>query len=210
MTWRSAAVVLAVTFQRLIDNPRHAWSAEEALVLDALRRSKSDLAGASDDDLAAYLAGLGAEQLRGVVSNVKGIYHELLFEVAEDTDGDPVGVGLPDDTNQPGWDVEFTVDGQTIGVAQLKAVASPEHIYEHLERYPGIDVLATDEVATMLPGVASSGFSNADIEAEVREAVERLQPAIQPLLTVVLGIVVGWIMLSVIGPIYDTIATLDI
>jgi len=45
---------------------------------------------------------------------------------------------------------------------------------------------------------------------EVREAVERLQPAIQPVLTVILGILVAWIMLSVIGPIYDTITTLDI
>lgn len=45
---------------------------------------------------------------------------------------------------------------------------------------------------------------------EVRESVERLQPAIQPVLTVILGVMVGWIMMSVIGPIYDTIATLDI
>ncbi|MEX1081211.1 MAG: type II secretion system F family protein [Halofilum sp. (in: g-proteobacteria)] len=44
---------------------------------------------------------------------------------------------------------------------------------------------------------------------EVSEAVERLQPAIQPVLTVVLGGLVAWIMFSVIGPIYDTIATLD-
>ena len=44
---------------------------------------------------------------------------------------------------------------------------------------------------------------------EVREAVERLQPAIQPVLTVILGGLVAWIMLSVIGPIYDTITTLD-
>lgn len=44
---------------------------------------------------------------------------------------------------------------------------------------------------------------------EVSEAVERLQPAIQPVLTVVLGALVAWIMLSVIGPIYDTISTLD-
>lgn len=44
---------------------------------------------------------------------------------------------------------------------------------------------------------------------EVNEAVERLQPAIQPVLTVILGGLVAWIMLSVIGPIYDTISTLD-
>ena len=170
VTRRSAAVVLAVTFQRLIDDPDLAWSAEEALVLDALRRSRNDLAKASDADLAAYLAGLEPDQLRGVVSNVKGIYHELLFEAAEDADGDIVLAQLPEATNHPGLDVEFTVDGEIISAVQIKAVASPEHVYEHRARYPSSDIIATEEVAFMVPGVSSSGYSNAELEAEVRAA----------------------------------------
>lgn len=43
---------------------------------------------------------------------------------------------------------------------------------------------------------------------EVREAVERLQPAIQPVLTVILGALVGWIMLAVLGPVYNTITSM--
>ena len=174
MRRRSAAVVLAVTLQRLVDDPDREWSAEEALVLDALRRSRSDLAEAGEADLATYIAGLEPDQLRGVVSNVKGIYHELLFEAAEDADGDGVEAGIPYDTSQPGWDVEFTVDGEAIGVAQLKAVTSPEHVYEHLARYPGIDILVTEEIAATIPGVGSSGFSNAELEAEVRAAFDGL------------------------------------
>ncbi len=174
VTRRSAAVVLAVTFQRLIDDPGRGWSAEEALVLDALRRSRRDLVEASDADLAAYVAGLEPDQLRGVVSNVKGIYHELLFEAAEDADGDIVLAQIPEATNHPGSDVEFTVDGDVIGAVQLKAVASPTHIYEHLARYPGIDILATQEVAALVPSVSSSGYSNVDLEAEVRETFELL------------------------------------
>ena len=37
------------------------------------------------------------------------------------------------------------------------------------------------------------------------EDVEKLQALIGPLLTVLLGATLGWIMLSVLGPIYDVI-----
>lgn len=40
---------------------------------------------------------------------------------------------------------------------------------------------------------------------EVKESVERLQSMIEPAMTVVLGLVLGWVMLAVLGPIYDTI-----
>lgn len=41
---------------------------------------------------------------------------------------------------------------------------------------------------------------------DVREAVARAQTMIEPILTVCMGLMLGWIMLSVIGPIYDVVA----
>ncbi|MGE5641273.1 MAG: type II secretion system F family protein [Clostridia bacterium] len=41
---------------------------------------------------------------------------------------------------------------------------------------------------------------------EVRDGIGRVQAMIQPALTVVLGIVLAWIMLSVLGPVYDAIS----
>jgi len=41
---------------------------------------------------------------------------------------------------------------------------------------------------------------------EVKEMIERVQSMIEPAMTVVLGLLLGWIMLSVLGPIYDTIS----
>ena len=70
---RSAAVVVAVTFQRLIEDPTRSWSVEEELVLEALRRSATRLNEASNEELGAYISGLSPDQLRGVASNVKGI-----------------------------------------------------------------------------------------------------------------------------------------
>lgn len=45
---------------------------------------------------------------------------------------------------------------------------------------------------------------------DVRESIERAQTMVEPLMTVIVGLILGWIMLSVLGPIYDTIATLKI
>jgi len=41
---------------------------------------------------------------------------------------------------------------------------------------------------------------------EVRESIARMQAMIEPALTVVLGLILGWIMLSVLGPVYDAIS----
>ncbi len=43
---------------------------------------------------------------------------------------------------------------------------------------------------------------------EVKEMIERVQALIEPAMTVTLGLLLGWIMLSVLGPIYDTMSQL--
>ncbi len=43
-------------------------------------------------------------------------------------------------------------------------------------------------------------------DREAKELIDKIEPAIEPILTVVMGVVVGWIMVAVLGPIYDTIA----
>ena len=43
-------------------------------------------------------------------------------------------------------------------------------------------------------------------DREVKELIGKLQSLIEPVMTVVLGGILGWVMLSVLGPIYDTIS----
>ncbi|MEX2524704.1 MAG: type II secretion system F family protein [Gammaproteobacteria bacterium] len=45
---------------------------------------------------------------------------------------------------------------------------------------------------------------------DVRESIERLQSIIEPAMTVVLGFLVGWVMFSILGPIYDLITNIEI
>ncbi|HEY6898216.1 MAG TPA: type II secretion system F family protein [Rhodocyclaceae bacterium] len=45
---------------------------------------------------------------------------------------------------------------------------------------------------------------------DVKESIERVQAMIEPAMTMIVGIILGWIMLAVLGPIYDTISKLKI
>ncbi len=45
---------------------------------------------------------------------------------------------------------------------------------------------------------------------EVREAIAKVQVMIEPALTVFLGALLGWVMLSVLGPIYDVISKVKV
>lgn len=172
---RLASVVIAVTFQRLIEDASREWMLEEELVLQALRRSTRALENASAQELSVYLGSLSQDQLRGIASNVKGIYHELLYVQTENGDWDQVEARVKEFTNHPGGDVEFIVDGNTIGEVQLKAVASEAQVIEHLARYPDIDIRVTEEVAAKMPGIESSGFSNNELTRDVYDRLAELQ-----------------------------------
>ncbi len=45
---------------------------------------------------------------------------------------------------------------------------------------------------------------------DVRESIERLQTIIEPAMTVILGSILAWIMMSVLGPIYDLITQIKV
>lgn len=45
---------------------------------------------------------------------------------------------------------------------------------------------------------------------EVKESIEKIEPAILPVLTIVLGGIMMWIMMAVLGPVYDAVAGVKI
>lgn len=61
-------------------------------------------------------------------------------------------------------------------------------------------------------GLLDNALSNVSYfyDREVTESIDRLKALIEPAMTVVLGAILGWIMLSVLGPIYETISSIGI
>lgn len=170
-----SSVVIAVTFQRLLEEKLLSMSLEQSLVLDALRRSTKRLENSSVEELSEYVKSLSPQQLKGVVSNTKGIYHELLYVEMHNSDATDISAQIMESTNFPGADVQFFMDGEVIREVQLKAISSPTLVYEHLQRYPDIEILVTEEVASVLEGINSSGLNNAILSKDVTERMYELQ-----------------------------------
>lgn len=171
---RSATVCFGVAIHQILVGSFQANKLEMSLVADAIRRSTSKL---SDDsslgEIREYLAGYSGKSLDGLLANIKGIYHELIFVNAENYDDDSLSARIFGETNHPGADVEFLIDGEVIEQVQLKAVMDKNIILEHFETYPDISVYATSEVAENFESVADSGFSNEQLEKNVKDFADQ-------------------------------------
>ena len=46
-------------------------------------------------------------------------------------------------------------------------------------------------------------------DRDIKDSIDKVQAMIQPSMTVILGILLGWVMMAVLGPIYDTISNIQ-
>jgi hypothetical protein len=168
--------VFATVITQLLQGDLSELTVDQELVLEALRRSRNDLENASDEGLIEYASSLSEAQLDGVINNVKGIYHELLFVAAENSDGDIYSAALFEATNHRGADVLITneLTGETQAI-QLKATQYRSYIQEHKERYAEFEVFATEEVAG--DGVGSTGYTNEQVTGDTETAMSMLRDA---------------------------------
>ena len=141
-------------------------------------------------ELAERLDGLRSldaesDEVRGFLSNWKGVYHEVLVRDRLN-DGQQIGsivldesqtVVLPDATNQPGFDLRIlNADGTEDAVLQAKATNEIGYLQDALERYPDIDIAATNEAAQGMADeqVFPSGFNNEDLDNQVFAPMEEV------------------------------------
>ena len=142
-------------------------------VIEALKRSRKDLHDADLEELHAYVQSLDESQIPGLVSNIKGIAHEVYFVEAENTDGDEVKAYLFEDTNHKGYDVVLYDEEGNYTYLQLKATDSPSYVHEAVQEIGRENIVVTEELAEKMD-LPSSGISNAQLEYDVETVVNRL------------------------------------
>ncbi len=169
------AAILAVA-AKLAFEPDPSFSESELATIAAMQRAHPQ-AGDSREELGAWLAAMDEDQIDGVVSNTKGVLHEMEFVRIENEDSDSVHVALFQSTNNPGFDVQF-VDQSTgeTWQAQLKATDSSAYVQEWVDAHPDGEILVTEELADSM-GLPSSGVSNEALTARTEDVVDRLLEA---------------------------------
>ena len=150
---------------------------EEQVILEAMIRSSNKITDLdSAIEFAKTTAAKGSESLTGAANNIKGIAHELIYVKTENEDGDSVYAFMPEDTNNPKYDV-LIVDEKTGERTweQLKTTANPDHINSWIEKYPGSEgsIVVNNEMAEKL-GYKSSGVSDSELTINVQEFLDKL------------------------------------
>ena len=107
---------------------------------------------------------------------------------------------------------EDVVDNSYMGRSLAQARSSIAEGRNISDSFAGTDMFPPLVIRMLKVGEGTGNLDEALLnvsyfyDREVREAIEAIEPAISPVLTVVMGVLLGWIMLSVLGPVWDTIA----
>ncbi|TRX56701.1 glycine zipper family protein [Thalassomonas sp. M1454] len=149
---------------------------ENLIAIEALKRMNNEWSDYTHSELGAALSSYSLESLKGVANNAKGIYHELLYVDEFNRQNVDQQARLFEKTNEPGADIQiYSVDtGEIIQEAQLKALQDSSGIYQHFDKYPDIEVIATNEIASLFDNVEASGLTNEELIADMNSVISKL------------------------------------
>lgn len=150
---------------------------EENIILEAMIRSSNKITDLeSAIKFAKTTAAKGTESLMGAANNIKGIAHELIYVKTENEDGDTVYAFLPEDTNNPQFDV-LTINTETgeQNWEQLKTTMNSDHINNWIKKYPGSEgsLKVNVEMANKL-GFDTSGVSDKELTIDVNNFLDKI------------------------------------
>ncbi len=92
---------------------------------------------------------------------------------------------------------------------QIEEGASINEAFTKAELFPAL-VLRMIQVGEVTGGLGKSLANVSDFYTrDVNDLIDKVQAMIEPFMTVFMGLILGWIMLAVLGPIYDTISTIQ-
>ena len=165
-------------------------------VFEAVRRGYSELQDSSNSEILEHFSLSSADELKGHVSNIKGILFEQ--EVQDKLNNNGIESNIFENTNHPDTDLQILENSSVLEEVQLKATDSTSYINETLAENPDIPIVATTEIANAIgkEEVIDSGISNEELENSVTDTLSsESDSVIEEALVSIAETVLGWIPL---------------
>lgn len=166
------------TMAEVMKNSMYELTDNESLVVSAIKRSTSELSeDSSTEEVRDYLLQYDDTQIDGLVSNVKGILHEIEFVEMENNDGDNVSAVIFPDSNHKAYDIQMlNTETEESWEVQLKATDSSSYVNQSIDEH-GLDkdeIIVSSELAERM-GLQSSGLSNEELTLNTSELIEKMR-----------------------------------
>ena len=100
-------IMILGVIHNITSNQIFSLQPKEQVIIDAIKRSDNDLTNASLIEISEKISTYDDSQIPYLVSNIKGIVHEIEFAEFENEDGDSIFASVYNDTNHPGYDVKL-------------------------------------------------------------------------------------------------------
>ena len=103
--------------------------------------------------------------------------------------------------------IENAIDNVKAGIAEGKSISQS---FEEAKFFPAL-VVRMVKVGENTGNMDEALHNVNDFfNQEVDDAINKIEPSIGPVLTVIMGALLGWIMLAVLGPVWDAIGSIGI
>lgn len=167
-------VMIQLVLNKIRLNQNYNFTPQEQIIIDAIKRSDNELNDASIEQISEKMSSYDDSQIPYLVSNIKGIVHEIEFVEIENDDGDLIFASLFTDTNHPGYDVKMfnTNTGENWEI-QLKATNNQSYVQDWIDNHPGGEIQVTNEIAEEM-NLTPTGISNEDLTISVNDFVDRM------------------------------------
>ena len=166
---------ILTAFGKVIADNFESLTIDDELVIEALRRSTSELNVASLEEISNYLSKYDESSIDGLVYNIRGILHEIEWVSMENSDGDSVVAGLFPNTNNRDYDIWcYDVQSKEYWVEQLKTTTSEHEVKMWMNKHPDEVIRVDEEMAEKLD-ISSTGLNREELEKRVRDEIDNLR-----------------------------------
>ncbi len=167
-------IMILGVIHNITSNQIFSLQPKEQVIIDAIKRSDNDLTNASLNEISEKISTYDDSQIPYLVSNIKGIVHEIEFVEFENEDGDSIFASMYNDTNHPGYDIKlFDKNNGDNWEVQLKATNNQNYVQDWIDSHPDGEIIVTNEIAHQMD-LPSTGISNQDLTVNVTDFVDKL------------------------------------